>query len=81
MPEIKVGDLLDARGLTLEVDEGDFVVSAIIVAAVMEAGSTEPTLVIGYTEGMSGIEQTGLLTAGQMIMASGWVNSGRRDEP
>lgn len=73
MADAKVGDLLDARGLTLDLDEGDFVVSAVVIAAVMAEGESSPTLTIGSTDGMGAIELTGLISAAKAIDDAGWI--------
>ena len=73
MADAKVGDLLDARGLTLDLDEGDFVVSAVVIAAVMAEGESSPSLIIGSTDGMGTIELTGLISAAKAIDDAGWI--------
>ena len=75
MNEIPVGDLLDSRGLVLDLDEGDFLVSAVIVAAIMVPGDDTPRIALGATDGMGSIEQTGLLSAANTINAAGWTEA------
>lgn len=80
MNEVPVGDLLDARGLLLDLDTEDFLVSAVIVAAILVPGDDQPRIAIGATDGMGSIEQTGLLAAANTINAAGWAEAIRCNE-
>ena len=75
MNEVPVGTLLDTRGLVLDLDAEDFLVSAVLVAAVMVPGDDMPRIAIGTTDGMGSIEQTGLLAAANTINAAGWMEA------
>jgi hypothetical protein len=69
---MKVGDLLDARGLDLDLDEEDFLISAVLVASIAVPGDESPRLVLGITDGLSSIEQTGLIAAAHATIVQGW---------
>lgn len=59
---IKIGDLLDARGMTLDLGDGDLVTEALVIAKVIPTdGVGTAALLIGCTEGMDWISQRGLL--------------------
>jgi hypothetical protein len=77
--EVPVGNLLDSRGLMLDIDAEDFLVSAVLIAAIMVPGDDQPRIAIGSTDGMGSIEQTGLLAAANTINAAGWMEAIRVD--
>ena len=75
-----IGDILDARGLAIDLDPDDLLVSAVVVAAIMIPGESTPRISIGITEGLGPIEQTGLLAAAKAITESGWAEAHWDDE-
>lgn len=62
-----IGDLLDNLGVKAEVEDGDLVASAVVVMAIMVEDSNEPRLTIANSEGMSWIQQAGLLRLAERI--------------
>jgi hypothetical protein len=80
MAELPIGELLDTRGMRLELNDGDLLVSAVIVAAVLPANSKTPIIALGMTEDMGAIEQVGLITAASHICAADWGGSVGREE-
>lgn len=75
----KVGDLLDTRGLTLELNNGDMLTDAVLIAKVItEDGGVRVAL--GNTEGISWLEQLGLVTAANGIVSGDGFTSVDDDE-
>jgi len=70
MSDITVGDLLDARGVTLDLEPDDLVLDAIVIARVAPAGapSDAASVVLGNTAGMDWVTQRGLVEAGRMVI-------------
>ena len=67
MTEQPIGPILDGLGTTLELDEGDLVASALVIAKVIDKDG-QVTLAMASSEGLSWIEQNGLLTSAQQIV-------------
>jgi hypothetical protein len=63
----RIGDILDAMGVELELDDDDLIASTVVVAAVLVPGDDNPRLTIASTEGMSWINQAGLLRLAERI--------------
>lgn len=65
--EQKIGEVLDGLGITLDLDDGDLVASALVLAKVVgEDGQV--SLFVGESEGLSWLEQIGLVTAAQQAI-------------
>lgn len=62
-----IGSLIDALGVTAELNDGDLVSSAVVVMSVLVDGEPEPRLTIANSDGMSWIEQAGLLRLAELI--------------
>ena len=72
-----IGPILDGLGTTLELDEGDLVASAFVIAKVID-NDGEVTLALASSDGLSWIEQNGLLTSAQQIVNQAEI--GRKGE-
>lgn len=70
MTDISIGDLIDARGLTLDLDECDLVLDVVVIARVVPDGAPADTasLVLGATAGMDWVTQRGMVEGGRMII-------------
>jgi hypothetical protein len=65
--ERQIGDLLDSLGVTADIDDGDMVPSALVLLkAVGEDGTVGLTL--APSEGLSWLDQLGMLAAAQSIV-------------
>jgi hypothetical protein len=67
MSEQPIGPILDGLGTTLHLDEGDLVASALVIAKVIDADG-DVSLALASSEGLSWIDQNGLLTSAQLIV-------------
>ncbi|MFJ1648023.1 hypothetical protein [Streptomyces sp. NPDC088258] len=74
MADQKVGELLDALGLVVDLDEGDMPVDAHVLIKVVKADGTV-SLVKGASESLDWITALGMLTAAQHIENNGYVDS------
>jgi hypothetical protein len=66
MSDQPVGPILDGLGNTLELEDGDFVVSALVIAKVVDKNG-EVSLTLSTSEGLSWIDQHGLLASAQLV--------------
>lgn len=62
-----IGSLLDSLGVEAELNDGDLVSSAVVVMSVLVEGDSLPRLTIANSDGMSWIEQAGLLRLAERI--------------
>ncbi|MEU5946300.1 hypothetical protein ABZ793_12150 [Micromonospora sp. NPDC047465] len=62
MAEQPAGPILDGLGITLNLDDGDLVASAMVVAKVIREDG-QATLLIEDSEGMTWLDQYGLIAA------------------
>lgn len=69
MSEQPAGPILDGLGVTLDLDDGDLIASAVVVAKVVN-GEGEVTLLIADSEGMSWLDQRGLIAAANDLVRS-----------
>lgn len=67
MTEQPIGPILNGLGVTIDLDDGDLVASAFVIAKVIDADG-EASLTLADSEGMSWIEQNGLLASAQQIV-------------
>lgn len=67
MKEQPIGPILDGLGTLIALDDGDLVASAFVIAKVVERDGSV-SLAIASSEGLSWIEQNGLLTSAQQII-------------
>ena len=65
--EAPIGDVLDTLGVKAELDGSDLVSSAVVVMSVLVEGDDNPRLTIASSEGMSWIQQAGLLRLAERI--------------
>lgn len=74
--EQTAGAILDGLGVKFNLDEGDLVANALVLAKVLcEDGSV--SLVVGASEGITWLEQLGLVSAASdLIRPSRWRGSG-----
>lgn len=62
-----IGDILDQLGVDADIDPEDLVSSAVVVLSVLVPGSDHPRLAIANSEGISWIQQAGLLRLAERI--------------
>ncbi|MFJ7023262.1 hypothetical protein ACIQUW_33365 [Streptomyces sp. NPDC101117] len=77
MTDQPIGPILDGLGTTIDLDEGDLVASAFVIAKVVEPNG-DVSLAIASSEGLSWIEQNGLLASAQQIVNQ--VGIGRKGD-
>ncbi|AXH89422.1 hypothetical protein [Micromonospora aurantiaca] len=65
----QAGPILDGLGITLDLGDGDLVASAMIVAKVVRADG-QVTLLIEDSEGMTWLDQYGLIAAASDLIRS-----------
>jgi hypothetical protein len=65
--EQPIGPILDGLGTTIDLEEGDLVASAFVIAKVVEADG-DVSLVLASSDGLTWIEQNGLLASAQQIV-------------
>jgi hypothetical protein len=75
--EQPIGPILDGLGTAIYLDEGDLVASAFVIAKVIEANG-DVSLAIASSDGLSWIEQNGLLASAQQIVNQASI--GRKSE-
>lgn len=67
MTEQPIGPILNGLGMNLELDDGDLVASAFVIAKVVDKDG-DVSLAMASSEGLSWIEQNGLLSSAQQII-------------
>ena len=67
-----IGQMLDALGVEADLNEGDLVSSAVVVCSVLTEGERQPRLLIATSDGMSTIEEAGLLRIAERIASAGF---------
>lgn len=77
--EQKIGDILDGLGVTLDMDEGDLIASALVIAKVIDAEG-DVSLAMMTSDGLSWIEQNGLLASAQQVVSQREVDRKGDDE-
>lgn len=66
------GPILDGLGVTLDIEEGDLVETAVVIAKIL-CNDGHTSLVIGSSDGSSWLEHLGLVTAAaDLIRPSRW---------
>lgn len=76
MSEHQAGPIIDGLGITFELNDGDLIASALVVAKVVNAEG-KVTLLIADSEGMTWLDQLGLITAASdLIRAPRWEQAG-----
>ncbi|MBJ6623493.1 hypothetical protein [Streptomyces sp. DHE17-7] len=67
MTEQPIGPILDGLGTTIDLDDGDLVASVFVIAKIVEADG-DVSLALASSEGLSWVEQNGLLASAQQIV-------------
>jgi hypothetical protein len=67
MSEQPIGPILDGLGTTIDLDDGDLVASAVVIAKVVDRDG-EAALMLASSEGLSWIDQNGLIASAQQII-------------
>ncbi|MFJ8657455.1 hypothetical protein ACIRNU_34595 [Streptomyces rochei] len=67
MTDQPIGPILDGLGTTIDLDEGDLVASAFVIAKVVDSDG-DVALTLASSDGLSWIEQNGLLASAQQIV-------------
>lgn len=80
MADQKIGRLLDALGVTVDLDEGDMPVDAIVIVKLVKNDGAV-SMVKGRSETLDWITALGMMTAAQEIENSGYINVAEDDEP
>ncbi|MDX3527144.1 hypothetical protein P1P75_11990 [Streptomyces sp. ID05-39B] len=75
MSQQNLGPILDGLGNTLDLDEGDLVVSALVIIKVVD-GQGRVSLGLSTSENLSWIDQNGLLFSAQQIVNQAEVTNG-----
>jgi hypothetical protein len=70
--ERSIGGLLDSLGITVDVEAGEHLVEAIVIAKLAPFGGDDntPRLIICTSAGLDWIAQLGLLRAARAVIAS-----------
>lgn len=77
MTEQLIGPILDGLGTTIDLDNGDLVASAFVIAKVIDRDG-DAVLTLASSDGLSWIEQNGLLASAQQIV--GQTSIGRKND-
>lgn len=64
-----IGQLLDTIGVQADVDAGDLVASAVVILSILVEGDPNPRLCIASSDGLSWIEQAGMLRLAERIVS------------
>ncbi|MGY1439520.1 hypothetical protein [Streptomyces reniochalinae] len=80
MAEQQVGQMLDAIGVTADIDEGDMAVDAIVILKILK-GDGSVSLVKGRSESLDWVTALGMTTAAQAVENSGYALADEDDEP
>ena len=75
MSQQTLGPILDGLGNTLDLDEGDLIVSALVIVKVVDKDG-KVSLGLSTSEGLSWIDQNGLLFSAQQIVNQAEVTRG-----
>lgn len=62
-----LGDILNNLGIEADLDSEDLVSTAVVVMSVLVPGDNNPRLSIAVSDGMSWVEQAGLLRLAERI--------------
>ncbi|MEW1565836.1 hypothetical protein AB0454_22955 [Streptomyces sp. NPDC093509] len=66
MSDQPIGPILDGLGTLIDLDDGDLIASALVIAKVVDANG-KVALSIATSDGLSWIDQNGLLTSAQQV--------------
>ncbi|MEU1327248.1 hypothetical protein [Streptomyces microflavus] len=67
MSEQRIGPILDGLGASIELDDGDLVASALVIAKVVDSNG-EVSLALSTSKGLSWIDQNGLVMSARQIL-------------
>lgn len=62
-----IGDALNRLGVVCDLEPTDLICSAVVVLSILEEGDSNPRLTIANSEGISWVEQSGLLRIAERI--------------
>lgn len=74
----RAGPILDGLGITLNLEDGDLVASALVLAKVVKVDG-QVALLIEDSDGMSWLDQHGLVAAAAAIIGSGYQHDDDED--
>ena len=74
----KVGQVIDALGVEVDLDEGDLPTDAYVVIKIVKADGTV-SLLNGRSESLDWITALGMITAAQQIQNSGYADASADD--
>lgn len=67
MTEQPIGPILDGLGTRIDLDDGDLISAAFVIAKIVDVDG-DVSLALASSEGLSWIDQNGLLTSAQQIL-------------
>lgn len=79
MTEQPIGPILDGLGTRIDLDDGDLIASALVIAKVVDTNG-EVALSIATSDGLSWIDQNGLVTSAQQILNRAEIEKKGGDE-
>lgn len=78
MPEQPIGQLVDALGVRIDLDEGDLPTDAYVALKIVKADGTV-SLANGRSESLDWITALGMITAAQHVQNSGYIDTADDD--
>lgn len=79
MTDQNIGPILDGLGASIELDEGDLISSALVIAKVVDP-TGEVSLSLSASDGLSWIDQNGLVASAQQILNQRLIGLREDDE-
>jgi len=79
MSDQPIGPILDGLGTQIDLADGDLIASALVIAKVIDTNG-EVSLYIATSEGLSWIDQNGLVTSAQQILNRAEIEKKGGDE-
>ncbi|MGW4270870.1 hypothetical protein ACWEGQ_00530 [Streptomyces seoulensis] len=79
MTEQPIGPILDGLGTVIDLDDGELVASAFVIAKVVDPNG-DVSLALASSEGLSWVEQNGLLASAQLIVSQTAIDRKGEDE-
>jgi hypothetical protein len=79
MTDQNIGPILDGLGASIELDEGDLISSALVIAKVVDSAG-EVSLSLSTSDGLSWIDQNGLVASAQQILNQRLIGLREDDE-
>jgi hypothetical protein len=75
-----IAEILAGRGCTLDLDDGDMVTDAVVLARVSKGDDGSTVIVMGSTEGTAWLDQFGLVKAADNILSFAAWREDRSDD-